>query len=304
MSNNISVSIIIVSYNTKKLTEQCLQSVFKQTRDIPFEVIVSDNGSTDGSIEIIKQKFPDVILIKNNKNLGFGTANNRAVQVAKGEFVFYLNSDTVLLNNAIKIFYDYWIEHNNICALGCILQNSKGTAIHSGGQFPTYKYLCKYYFFRMLKNYGKAFVKIIHLEKFLRKLYKKRIKNNFVQLPGEIDYITGADLFIKNDENAYFDENFFLYYEETDLELRLKEKTKKKCVLLDSPKIVHLTDKGNPKRLIESKSQILNQISAIKYAKKHLVTNPKLLKTIYFLNTCNYFIKKQIKNIDPELLKF
>ena len=94
----MDVSVIIVNYNTKVLTFNCLSSVFEMVKDIQFEVIVSDNGSTDGSIEMIKENFPQVILIENGENLGFGAANNRALKIAKGKYIFYLNSDTVLLN--------------------------------------------------------------------------------------------------------------------------------------------------------------------------------------------------------------
>ena len=120
----INVSIIIVSYNTKELTHNCLKSVFEQTVNIDFEVIVSDNGSTDGSVEMIKKYFPQVALIENGANLGFGMANNRGLKVAKGKYIFYLNSDTILLNNAVKIFFDYWEnaeDKESIGALGGIL---------------------------------------------------------------------------------------------------------------------------------------------------------------------------------------
>lgn len=84
----MDVSIIIVNYNTKDLTCNCLKSVFEQTEDIDFEVIVSDNGSTDGSVEMIKTEFPQVVLIENRVNLGFGAANNRGLKLAKGKYIF------------------------------------------------------------------------------------------------------------------------------------------------------------------------------------------------------------------------
>ena len=71
----MDVSIIIVNFNTKELLSNCINSIYKNTKDITFEIIVSDNGSTDGSIEMLKSTFPNVILLENNQNLGFGTAN-------------------------------------------------------------------------------------------------------------------------------------------------------------------------------------------------------------------------------------
>ena len=233
------VSIIIVSFNTIQLTRQCLKSIYTQTKDVSFEVIVSDNGSTDGSIQMIRKDFPQVILIENGENLGFGKANNIGLKKAKGDYIFYLNSDTILLNNAIKIFYDYWQNNNDICALGCILEDNKGHIIHSGASFPTYKYLCKYYFMRMIKNYAKSIARFLGVINLLKKIRTSNNQTNEKVMPGEVGYITGADLFLKNDDNAYFDELFFLYYEETDLQLRLKKQTGKKCKLLSEPKIIH-----------------------------------------------------------------
>ena len=134
----MDVSIIIVNYNTKQLLADCLNSIYEQTKDINFEVIVSDNGSKDGSIEMLKADFPQVILIENNANLGFGAANNRGLAIAKGKYIFYLNSDTILLNNAVKYFFDYFEENGdkeNIGALGGNLLNTQGYTTDSGGTF-------------------------------------------------------------------------------------------------------------------------------------------------------------------------
>ena len=133
--NSLDVSIIIVNYNTKELIFNCLESIFSHTNGITFEVIVSDNGSSDGSIEMLKKDFPKVILIENGKNLGFGSANNKALEIAKGKYVFYLNSDTILLNNAVKIFFDYFESHAelNIGGLGCNLQDKNGNITYSAG---------------------------------------------------------------------------------------------------------------------------------------------------------------------------
>ena len=78
----MDVSIIIVNYNTSKFLKNCLLSIYEHTKNIEFEVIVSDNGSSDDSLDMIKTYFPQVILIENNKNLGFGTANNRGLEIA------------------------------------------------------------------------------------------------------------------------------------------------------------------------------------------------------------------------------
>ena len=112
--SSMQVSIIIVNYNTKELLNNCLKSIYKYTKDIDFEIIVSDNGSTDNSISMLKTEFPQVVIVDNGKNLGFGAANNKGLEIAKGKYIFYLNSDTLILNNAVKIFYDYFEANENI----------------------------------------------------------------------------------------------------------------------------------------------------------------------------------------------
>ncbi|MBR0101257.1 MAG: glycosyltransferase, partial [Treponema sp.] len=122
--SQIDVSVIIVNFNTKDLLQNCLRSIYEQTANVTIEVLVSDNGSTDGSLEMVRQQFPQTILLENNANLGFGKANNIAAKQAHGKYIFYLNSDTELKNNAIKYFFDYWenaTEKNDIGALGCNL---------------------------------------------------------------------------------------------------------------------------------------------------------------------------------------
>jgi GT2 family glycosyltransferase len=149
----MDVSIIIVNYNTKELIHNCLASIYEQTKDISFEVIISDNGSTDGSVEMVKNEFPYVKLVANNENIGFGAANNRALKIANGKYIFYLNSDTVLLNNAVKIFFDYWEnteEKEKIGALGTNLIDADGKIIHSWGMFPTCYTLCKSLLYKSL----------------------------------------------------------------------------------------------------------------------------------------------------------
>ena len=109
----MQVSVIIVNYNTKELTKQAIQSVFDRTEGVEYEIIVVDNDSKDGSVEELKKIFQNKItIIESKENLGFGRANNLGIKQSKGKYVFLLNSDTELINNAIKIFYDYKRELN------------------------------------------------------------------------------------------------------------------------------------------------------------------------------------------------
>lgn len=292
----MDVSIIIVNYNTKDLTRNCLKSVFEQTEDIDFEVIVSDNGSTDGSVEMIKTEFPQVVLIENRVNLGFGAANNRGLKLAKGKYIFYLNSDTLLLNNAVKIFFDYWENADNkeqLGALGGILLDDKLLPIHSGAELPTYNAMVSLQLHMMKFHILKTFIKVLHLEKiYQRKQRETSLTDNVCA--GEIGYITGADLFLKNDECAYFDEQYFMYYEETDLQNNLFMQ-QKKMLIIEGPKIVHLTRKIGKKFQVTGFSEICMQESAIKYALKNLNNQARFLKFLIFVDRLNPFLWKITK---------
>lgn len=305
----MDVSIIIVNYNTKELIKNCINSIYKYTNDIEFEIIVSDNGSLDGSIEMIKLEFPNVILIENNANLGFGKANNKGLKIAKGKYIFYLNSDTVLLNNAVKIFYDYWEQNpnkNEIGALGCNLLDGEGNVTHSGEEFPSKN--------KILKNAFMDFLHILRLSVFffLPESFsftkKKSVKNEIKKIIGDIDYVIGADLFLRNNEFAIFDELFVLYYEDSDLQVLMKEKGLRRLII-DGPKIQHLEHKSNKfnKKIdfFKSFGKINSMVSAIIYTKKHL--NSKvlifLLKFLTLLDFLNPFLFKKTKFYIKKIIK-
>ena len=263
MDTSCDVSIIIVNYNTRELTKKCLVSVFEHTSGVCFEVIVSDNGSTDGSIEMIKVDFPQVILIENGENIGFGAANNRGLRIAKGKYIFYLNSDTILLNNAVKIFFDYWEnaeEKDLLGALGGVLLDEELQETHSSGDFPNYK--------RALRCLLSCFLDSIGLKQFFRKFKQK---SNKCERRGMVDYITGADLFIEK-ENASFDEFFFLYFEETDMQLCLERK-KLKRMIIDGPKIIHLNGGSEKNKTVKysfgKTTRMYYWDSCLRYMKKN-----------------------------------
>ena len=119
----MTVSIIIVNYNTLHVLKPCLDSIIEHTIGIDYEIIVVDNGSTDGSIEVLSQDNR-ITLIQTGENLGFGKANNKGLEQAKGKYILFLNSDTLLRNNAIKIFYDFAEQYQGkLGALGGILED-------------------------------------------------------------------------------------------------------------------------------------------------------------------------------------
>lgn len=203
----MDVSVIIVNYNTLRTTQKCLDSVFSQTKGVTFEVILVDNNSKDGSAEIFA-KDSRIKFIESDSNLGFGKANNLGLQYAKGKYIFLLNSDTLLLNNAIKAFYDaHENMPENVACLGCILKAADGiTENNSYGVFPS------------LSN---TWQNILNL--YFR-LGIRQLQFDDGQSPDfRVDYIIGADLFIRReviDKAGLFDPDFFMYFEESEMQLR------------------------------------------------------------------------------------
>ncbi|MCK5175854.1 MAG: glycosyltransferase family 2 protein, partial [Planctomycetes bacterium] len=119
----MDVSIIIVAWNVRKLVQDCLKSVYDQTEGIEFEVIYVDNASEDGSVEMVSAEFPEVKIIENQKNEGFIRANNQAIEVANGRYVLLLNSDTIVLDNAIAKTVKFADAHPEAAVVGCKVLN-------------------------------------------------------------------------------------------------------------------------------------------------------------------------------------
>lgn len=306
----MDVSIIIVNYNTKQLLDDCIKSIYEQTKDLSFEIIVSDNGSKDGSLEMLSSIYPHVIQIANNANLGFGAANNRALSIAKGKYIFYLNSDTLLLNNAVKYFFDYFeakSKDEHIGALGANLLDKNEKIIHSSGKFPAGKTEAR----NCIKDFIRTIKLSIPLVNKIHFLQKKQIEHDSVDKQpyyGKVDYVTGADLFMINDEYARFDERFVLYYEDTDLCKNLSLNGKM-CYLIDGPKIIHLKGQSvfahSVLDFYASFSKIHTMLSSVIFQKKYNypLYSVFLCKTFTLLMWLNPHLFKKTKKYIPLLLK-
>ena len=304
----LAVSIIIVNYNTKKLLADCLNSIFEQTKDISYEVIVSDNGSADGSVEMLKKDFPQIILIENNANLGFGAANNRGLAIAKGKYIFYLNSDTILLNNAVKCFFDYFENNDDghLGGLGCNLIDNEGNHSHSYHITNSYHHIEDDIssIQRMCIAAYKVAIKYLILKKTLNTVTKSN--NSEKPFIGKVQEIIGADLFLKNNKYAKFDENYFLYYEETDLELNM-DNNGFSFYIIDGPKIIHLengSQKQESKEVIDYRSLgkqnfLLSKINF--YKKNKSITKFQLWKIKIY--TYLFFKSPLLKNNTKEACK-
>lgn len=133
----MDVSIVIVAWNVQELLYNCLKSVHEQTHGIGFEVIFVDNASEDGSVEMVRKEFPDVRIIENNKNEGFIRANNQAIDIAKGRYVLLLNSDTIVLDNAITKMVIFADSHSEAAVVGCKVLSADKTLRRNCFMYPS-----------------------------------------------------------------------------------------------------------------------------------------------------------------------
>ncbi len=209
------VSVIIVNWNTSDLLRQCLHSVFAQTSSIECEVIVVDNGSTDGSVEMVRQEFPRVNLLANYENRGFAAANNQGIAIAKGRYVLLLNSDTIVLDRAIERTIAFADDHSDTAVTGCRVLNSDRSLQYTCFMFPSIlnSLLLATYLPRLFPRSGF----------FGRERMTWWSRND----TREVDVVTGCYMLVRReavDEVGLMDERFFMYAEETDWCYRFKAK--------------------------------------------------------------------------------
>ena len=213
----MDLSIIIVNWNTCKLLRKCLESIIKFTRDIQYEIIVVDNGSSDGSIRMVTSSFPSLLLIKNRKNVGFAIAVNQGFKVAKGENMLMLNSDTYINENSFVKMVDLMEKQKHIGAMTCRILYPDGSPQSAYCRFPSlsgmiYEFLSLSKFFRHLKIFYKHDVSLWDYSK------SKELKDGL--WPG------GGCLMIKSDiirKVGKLDEKFkYAYMEDADLCYRIK----------------------------------------------------------------------------------
>jgi GT2 family glycosyltransferase len=217
----LDLSICIVSYNTNDLLRQCLESIYRTIKGISFEIFVVDNASTDGTVDMIKNNFPDVQLIANKKNIGFAAANNQAINDSKGRYTLLLNPDTVVLNTTLDKLVEFMDSHPEAGVVGPQILNSDRTF-----QFSYDEGMSLEFFFRVL-----IFNRFISLFTFLIPI--KKIKNYFtnsrdMESPTkikEVGRVRGCCLLVRHeviDQIGLMDEQFFMYAEEVDWEYRMK----------------------------------------------------------------------------------
>lgn len=133
----VDVSVCIANWNCRELLRACLKSLFEPFHGLALEVIVVDNASTDGAVEMIQREFPEVVLIRNQRNAGFSRANNQAAEAARAPYLFFLNNDTEVPPGALRRLLDYLEGHPEVGMIGPRLRDRQGTTQVSYRQLPT-----------------------------------------------------------------------------------------------------------------------------------------------------------------------
>ena len=262
----MDVSIVFVNYKTEDLTINAIKSVIEKTENLEYEIFVVDNNSQDGSIEAVEKAFPSINIIKNPCNAGFGTANNLGIKQSTGKYVLCLNTDTLLVNNAVKKMFDFMekTENKNVGVCGGLLHDSDLNITHSGGKLPCLSLI-----------FWKFGLRYIFPQK-----YKKIIGDGCIAT--EMEFITGADIMFRKsvlDKVGLFDENIFMYFEDSDLCLRIK-KAGYDIKLVDDAKIIHLEGRSIE---IPMQKRKWYKTSEFYYFKKHFPKKRILVKMTYLL---------------------
>ncbi len=226
----MQLSIIIVNYNVKYFLEQCLYSVLKATVGIDAEIIVVDNDSKDGSVDYLQPLFPRIKFIANKTNFGFGKANNKAIEICKGEFILFLNPDTIVPEDCFSNCINFFKSHSNCGAVGVQMIDGSGNFLaESKRSFP---------------SLSSAFYKLVGLSILFptSKIFNKYALGNLLKNQNfEIDVLAGAFIMIRKvvlEKVKGFDEDFFMYGEDIDLSFRVQE-TGYKNYYLGKQQIIH-----------------------------------------------------------------
>lgn len=273
----MKLSVIIVNYNVKYFLEQCLISVKNSGKGIDMEVFVVDNNSSDGSVEMVADKFPDVKLIANQENTGFSKANNQAIRLCSGEYVLLLNPDTVVEGDTFPKIINYMDNTPGAGSLGVKMLDGKGKFL------PESK--------RGLPTPSVAFCKIFGLSRLFPK--SKRFGQYHLGYFGEneinpVDVLPGAFMLIRKsvlNEIGLLDEDFFMYGEDIDLSYRIT-KAGYQNIYYPETRIIHYKGESTKKSSINYVF-IFYQAMVI-FAKKHFSAKSAKLFSL-LINIAIYF---------------
>jgi GT2 family glycosyltransferase len=250
-----TLSISIVNTNNRVLLEQCLHSLFDSDHGVDFEVILVDNVSTDGSADMVMQKFPQVQLIRNTNRMGFAANHNQAIRASRGKFILVLNEDTIVKAGALKSMCDYQEQNPRVGAVGPRLENPDGTLQPSCYKFPT-----------PLRCIAENLMLVAAFP-------GSRLFGDYRAWPHDqlrdVEFVSGAAIQVRREvieTTGLLDDGFFIYSEETDWCYRM-HKDKWRVVFVPGGTIVHFG--GQSSVAIKDRQFCEFNRSGARYFRKH-----------------------------------
>ena len=288
----MELSIIIINYKSPHHVLACIESIYKETKNYSFEIIVVDNDSGDDSESKIRSAFPDITWIQSGYNAGFARANNTGIHAAKGNYILLLNADTIVLENALDKTIDLFKSIPDAVACGVQLLNPDARPDGSVGR-GTHQISGAYF----KKGGLNVLLPLPYLGRFIRYMgYKLKTRIPSVKQVAavqEVDWIVGAFIMVKKEvlqRSGLLDEDFFMYSEEIEWCSRLGKHGK--LYLFEEPKVIHIgggtsgdyynTDNDNSRNLWSKKATqiIISMLLRIR----------KQFGVFYYLLVCFFFI--------------
>ena len=253
----MDVSTVVVNWNTCDILRNCLASLYANTRDVEVEVIVIDNASSDGSVDMVKSEFPLVKIIANAENRGFAAGNNQGIAIAKGRYILLLNSDTVVLNNAITETVAFADAYPEAAVVGCRVLNPDRTLQPTCFMFPS--------ILNMILSTTYLY-KLFHRSCFFGRERMTWWDKDNVR---EVDVVTGCFMLVRRqavDHVGLMDERFFVYGEETDWCYRFKQ-AGWKVMFTPCAEIIHVG--GGSSKQMKPEMVLQLRASILFFFKKH-----------------------------------
>jgi GT2 family glycosyltransferase len=253
----VRLSIIIVSWNVRQHLVTCLRSIEENKPHAEFEIIVVDNASSDDTVNCIRHDFPKVTVIANKENRGFAAANNQGIRKAQGQYLLFLNPDTIVHPDSLDVLMKFMDRNSDVGACGPKLLNEDGIIQPSARRFPTFRGA-------LYRHTAFKFLRIFRGE------YKKWLMKDFSHdKQMDVDQVMGAALMTRRsiiDELGTMDERFFMYYEDVDLCHRIKQ-AGWRIVFTPDAVITHFGGRSSIKIPVRRRMMML--ASLLRFFRKH-----------------------------------
>ncbi|MBR1769549.1 MAG: glycosyltransferase [Bacteroidales bacterium] len=291
----MDLSIVIVNYNVEHFLEHCLKSVEKALKGIDAEIFVVDNNSVDGSVLMLKEKFPDVKLIENTENVGFAKANNQAIRLSQGRYVLLLNPDTVVNEDSFSKCIAFMDSHPDAGGLGVKMIDGQGKILKESKRgFPT-PWVC----FCKMSGLASLFP---NSQKYCG-YYMGHLS---YEQTNKVDILAGAYMFLRKeclDKCGLLDETFFMYGEDIDLSYRITLAGYNNYYFADT-QIIHYKGESTKKGSLNYVYTFYNAMDI--FARKHMKTRSLslLLKCAIWFKASFSFLKRILNNVFLPLTDF